>query len=326
MSLKVIGIGEVLWDLLPAGRQLGGAPANFAYHAGALGAQAGMVTRVGRDALGQEILCRLEQLRLPANLVQVDETSPTGTVTVELAGEGVPNFTIHEHVAWDHLQLTDAALATARTADARCFGSLAQRAEPSRGTIQHLLRQSSPTALRIFDINLRQHFYSRTVIEPSLQLANVLKLNDSELSVLATLFELKGDPQSQLTALARHFDLRVVALTLGSQGSLLYQDGHWSKCRTRSVRVEDTVGAGDAFTAALALGLLRQMDLEAINLAANEVASCVCSCAGATPPLRDSLRNLFLQPRAETTAPIPLPCGSARPGSTLEIREVEYYA
>jgi fructokinase len=305
MSLKVIGIGEVLWDLLPAGRQLGGAPANFAYHAGALGAQAGMVTRVGRDVLGQEILCVFEKLRLPANLVQVDETFPTGTVTVELAGEGVPNFTIHEHVAWDHLQLTDAALESARKADALCFGSLAQRAVTSCGTIQHLLHQSSPNALRIFDINLRQHFYSRTVIESSLQQANVLKLNDSELPVLATLFDLKGDPQPQLTALAQRFDLRVVALTLGSQGSLLYQDGRWSKCRTRPVRVEDTVGAGDAFTAALALGLLRRMDLEAINLAANEVASYVCSCAGATPPLPDSLRNLFTQPTAEAIARTP---------------------
>jgi len=294
MNLKVIGIGEVLWDLLPAGRQLGGAPANFAFHAGALGAQAGAITRVGRDALGRDIQCRLEELRLPANLVQTDETSPTGTVTVELAGEGVPNFTIHEHVAWDHLQLTDAALATARTADALCFGSLAQRAEPSRGTIQHLLRQSSPTVLRIFDINLRQHFYSRTVIEPSLQLANVLKLNDSELPVLATMFDLKGDPQSQVTALAHRFDLRVVALTLGPQGSLLYQGGRWSKCGIRPVRVEDTVGAGDAFTAALALGLLQQMNLDAINLAANQVASYVCSCAGATPPLPDSLRKLFI--------------------------------
>lgn len=314
MSLQAIGLGEVLWDLLPAGRQLGGAPANFAYHARALGAPAGVVTRVGRDALGQEIQCRLEKLCLPAHLVQVDETSPTGTVTVELVGEGVPNFTIHEPVAWDHLHMTDASLAAARTADALCFGSLAQRAEPSRGTIQHLLRQSSPTALRIFDINLRQHFHSRTVIEPSLQLANVLKLNDAELPVLATMFDLKGDPQSQLMALAQRFDLRVVALTLGPQGSWLYQSGRWSKCGTRPVRVQDTVGAGDAFTAALALGLLRRMDLEAINSAANEVASYVCSCAGATPPLPDSLRKLFEQPRADTTAPIPLPCGSSRPG------------
>jgi sugar/nucleoside kinase (ribokinase family) len=137
-------------------------------------------------------------------------------------------------------------------------------------------------------------FLPRTVIEPSLQLANVLKLNDSELPVLATLFDLKGDPQSQLTALAQRFDLRVVALTLGPQGSLLYQGGRWSKCGTRPVRVQDTVGAGDAFTAALALGLLRQMDLEAINLAANEVASYVCSCAGATPtPGRDDCSDPF---------------------------------
>jgi fructokinase len=296
MSSKIIGIGEVLWDLLPAGRHLGGAPANFAYHARELGAQAGLVTRVGRDALGQEIQRHLEKLCLPADLVQVDETAPTGTVTVELGGEGVPNFTIHEHVAWDHLQLTDASLAAARSADALCFGSLAQRTEPSRGTIQHLLRQSSPAALRIFDINLRQHFHSRNVIETSLQLANVLKLNDAELPVLATLFDLKGDSQMQVAALAQRFDLRVVALTLGPQGSQLYQAGRWSKCGTQPVRVTDTVGAGDAYTAALAMGLLQQMDLDAINFAANEVARYVCSCTGATPLLPDSLRTIFARP------------------------------
>lgn len=293
MSFKVIGIGEVLWDLLPAGPQLGGAPANFVYHARALGAQAGVVTRVGRDALGQDIQRRLAAMRLPADLVQVDEAAPTGTVTVELTGEGVPNFTIHEDVAWDHLQLTDASLAAAHAADALCFGSLAQRAEPSRGTIQQLLRQSPPVALRIFDINLRQHFHSRRVIETSLQLANVLKLNDGELPVLATLFELMGNSQMQVAALAQRFDLRLVALTLGPQGSLLYQGGRWSKCGTQPVQVADTVGAGDAFTAALAMGLLRQMDLDAINFAANEVARQVCSCAGATPSLPDSVRKLF---------------------------------
>jgi fructokinase len=296
MSSKIIGIGEVLWDLLPAGRQLGGAPANFAYHARELGARAGLVTRLGRDALGQEIQRHLEKLGLPADLLQVDETAPTGTVTVELGGEGVPNFTIHEHVAWDHLQLTEASLAAARSADALCFGSLAQRTEPSRGTIQHLLRQSTPAALRIFDINLRQRFHSRSVIEASLQLANVLKLNDAELPVLATLFDLQGDPQLQVAALAQRFDLRVVALTLGPQGSLLYQAGRWSKCGTQPVRVTDTVGAGDAFTAALAMGLLQRMDLDAINFAANEVARYVCSCTGATPRLPDSLRTIFACP------------------------------
>ena len=292
-TFSIIGLGEVLWDLLPAGPQPGGAPANFACHARALGAQAGVITRVGRDALGRDLQHRLVEMKLPAELVQVDDSAPTGTVTVELSGQGVPHYTIHEPVAWDRLQLTEAARQTAGTADAICFGSLAQRAGPSRATIHELLRLTRPDALRIFDINLRQHFHSRDVLESSLQLANVLKLNDTELPVLAALFDLSGDVQTQVSALARRFGLRVVALTLGAQGSLLHQDGRWSHARPRPVLVRDTVGAGDSFTAALTVGLLQKMPLEEINVAANEVARYVCSCAGATPPLPESVRQLF---------------------------------
>ena len=296
MILRTLAIGEILWDLLPTGPQMGGAPANFAHHARALGARAGVVTRVGSDPLGRDIQRRLEELRLPLELVQVDDSAPTGTVSVELSGEGIPNYTIHERVAWDHLEPTGPALEAARGADAICFGTLAQRAEPSRCTIQHLLRQSPPAALRIFDINLRQHFYSPSVIEQSLRLANVLKLNETELPVLAAMFDLKGDLETQAAALAGMFDLAVVALTLGPQGSLLYQGGRWSRCGTRPVQVRDTVGAGDAFTAALAVGLLQKLDLDEINLAANEVARHVCSCVGATPPLPESVRAIFARP------------------------------
>jgi len=293
MKVRVLAMGEILWDLLPTGAQMGGAPANFAYHARALGAEAGVVTRVGSDALGQALQRRLEAWRLPLDLVQVDAQAPTGTVTVALSGEGIPSYTIHEPVAWDRLEPTDATLSAARGAAAICFGSLAQRAEPSRGTIHHLLRQSPAGALRIFDINLRQHFYSREVIEASLRLANVLKLNETELPVLAAMFDLPGTVEMQVTALAQRFDLRVVALTLGPQGAWLYQDGRWSRRGTRPVQVKDTVGAGDAFTAALAVGLLQNADLDDINLAANEVARHVCSCAGATPPLPESMREIF---------------------------------
>lgn len=296
MRFNVLGVGEVLWDLLPAGAQMGGAPANFAYHANALGARAGVVTRVGLDRLGRDILQQLATIGLPLDLVQVDEAAPTGTVSVELEGDGIPRFTIREQVAWDHLEPTEAALASASEADAICFGSLAQRAEPSRSTIHRVLAQAPATALRVCDINLRQNYYSREIIQKSLRLANVLKLNDTELPVVATMLGLTGDPEAHVTTLAREYNLRVVALTCGPQGSLLYQAGRWSECVTRPVRVKDTIGAGDAFTAALVLGLLQKMDLEEVNLIANEVARHVCSCAGATPPLPDELRSRLATP------------------------------
>lgn len=301
MDFRIIGIGEALWDLLPGGRQLGGAPANFAYHAHSLGARARVITRVGDDDLGREIIRRLQGMGLDVGNVQVDESAPTGTVTVALSAEGVPDFTIHENVAWDRIEATPDALAVAREADAVCFGSLAQRGEISRESIQRLVAATPPVALRIFDINLRQHFYSREIIERSLGLANVLKLNDGELPALAEMLHLPGDQRRQIAALAGRFDLRAVALTRGAQGSLLYQGGRWSECGSRAVEVKDTVGAGDAFTAGLAMGLLREMDLDDIHRAASEVARHVCACEGATPPLPDSLRAMF-RPKASPGA------------------------
>lgn len=296
MSWRVLGLGEVLWDLLPAGAQLGGAPANFAYHARALGADAGVITRIGSDSLGDDILRRFDVMGLPASLVQRDANAPTGTVTVQLGADGVPQFTIHENVAWDRLTTTEEALAAVADADAVCFGSLGQRCEPARSSIRQLVSAARPAALRIFDINLRQHFYSREVIEHSLQQANVLKLNDTELPVLAALFGLTGSVSGQLAELTRRFELEVVALTRGPQGSLLLGPGGWSDQPGLPVAVRDTVGAGDAFTAALTVGLLQGMTLDAVNRLANEVARHVCSCTGATPPLPAHLKAAFASP------------------------------
>ena len=286
---NVIGVGEVLWDLLLTGPQLGGAPANFAYHAHALGAQAEVITRVGKDDYGREIIRRFHEMGLPEIGVQVDETAPTGTAKVTLSGDGLAHFTIQENVAWDLMAATDEAVAVARRADAICFGSLAQRCESSRNTIQHLVAATPPDALRVFDINLRQQFYSRDLIEESLQLANVLKLNDDELPTLAAMFNLTGSPVHQIGQLAQTFSLRLVALTRGPNGSLLYQKDNnevrWSDCPSRPVKVVDTVGAGDSFTATMVMGLLRKMDLNEINTVANAVARYVCSQPGATPAL-----------------------------------------
>jgi fructokinase len=293
MGFKIIGVGEVLWDLLPNGRQLGGAPANFAYHARALGAAASVVTRIGNDALGREILSRFREMDLPIATVQVDEIAPTGTVTVSLDGQGIPQFIIHEQVAWDRLALTEQAMKEMGKAAAVCFGSLAQRDVTSRGAIHGLLEAAPAAALRVFDVNLRQKYYSRAVIEHSLRLSNVFKLNDGELPILAEMFALGGSTRDQIERLAEDYGLRVVALTRGAEGSLLYQQGRWSEQTAQRTHVVDTVGAGDAFTAALVMGLLNDVDLDSIHATSAELARFVCSCPGATPSLPSNLRGRF---------------------------------
>jgi fructokinase len=290
MNFKVIGIGEALWDLLPAGRQLGGAPANFSFHAKMLGAQAQLITRVGRDDLGQAILQRFVEMGMEVDAIQLDDHAPTGTASVVLNHGGVPHFVIQENVAWDRLMLTEKSQAVVREADAVCFGTLAQRNETSRRTIQSLVASTRPDALKVFDINLRQNFFSFEIIKASLVLANILKISDEELPVLAKFFGLTGGPEEQIAELAQSFDLRLVALTCGARGSLFYSHGCYSRVAGLPVKVVDTVGAGDAFTAMLSLGLLAGWDLERINHSANEVAAYVVSQPGATPRLPAHLR------------------------------------
>ena len=293
MNFKIAGIGEVLWDLLPAGPQLGGAPANFAYHAHALGARARVVTRIGNDNHGREIMRRFQEIGIADGTVQVDDAAPTGTVTVALSDQGIPNYVIHEDVAWDHLAVTPQALQAIREADAICFGSLAQRGGTSRTAIQRLVSAAPAAALRVFDINLRQNYFSREVIEQSLRLANVLKLNDGELPILSGMFQLSGSTQHQIERLAQQFGLQLVALTRGAAGSLLFKAGQWSDNPSVPIKIVDTVGAGDSFTAALVMGLLLNMELDRINALADEVARYVCTCVGATPPLPQAIRNRF---------------------------------
>jgi fructokinase len=258
-----------------------------------LGADAFLITRVGNDAYGRAIRQLVEKLGIVSGALQVDEKAPTGTVTVTLTGKGIPHFTIHENVAWDRLEATPEALLSVREADAICFGSLAQRSEPARTSIQKLVAAAPPEAWRVFDVNLRQSYFSQGIIEQSLRLANALKLNESELAVLARMFGVAGPTRRQVETLARDFRLRLVAVTRGPAGSLLFQGGQWSDCPSVPVDVVDTVGAGDAFTAALVLGLLHQMELDQINSLANEVARYVCSRAGATPPLPARFSEAF---------------------------------
>jgi fructokinase len=291
MSSRILGIGEVLWDLLPAGPQMGGAPANFAYHARALGADAGLVSRIGDDPRGRRILKRLRRWGLPTDHVAVDPAAPTGTVSVKISSDGQPQFSITENVAWDRIEADSRAVELAAAAEAVCFGSLAQRSVVSRAGIRKLVAATSPRALRVFDINLRQHYYTPEIIEASLHLANILKINDQELKTLADILRLQRGIAKQIQCLAERYKLTVVALTRGVRGSLLYREGQWSDHPGVPTRVKDTVGAGDAFTAAMVLNLMAGRSLDEVNRRANHVAAYVCSRPGATPRLPARLRK-----------------------------------
>ena len=299
MNFKVLGVGEVLWDMLPAGKQLGGAPANFVYHARAMGADASLISRVGDDPFGREILERLFAFGVPACDVSLDAAHPTGTVDVELATDGQPRYVINEGVAWDYI-LADATESAAE-ADAICFGTLAQRNEASRASIRALLDASRPECLRVLDVNLRQDFYSAEILQQSLERANVLKLNDAELPVLAKLLELRASaPRERIAELAERYGLRLVAYTRGAEGSVLFREGEWSERGATRVEVKDTIGAGDAFTAAVTMSTLLKWDLSEMHAIADEVASFVCSQTGGMPPWPGGLQARFAQGRADT--------------------------
>ncbi|OQY43949.1 MAG: carbohydrate kinase [Candidatus Parabeggiatoa sp. nov. 2] len=284
MKYTIIGLGEILWDMLPSGKQLGGAPANFAHHANALGNQGVVVSSVGEDKLGHEILVQLKNLCLTRRYVVINKTKPTGTVSVTLDDKGHPSYTIHQQVAWDFIAKMPSLKKLAKRTHAVCFGSLAQRSLLSRNTIQTFLKDTPSEALRIFDINLRQSFYSKEIIDSSLQLANVFKINDEELPIVANLLRFAVQSErATLKLLAIRYNLRLIALTKGDKGSLLYSEGQFSTHRGYPTQVVDTVGAGDSFTAALTVGMLKTHKLGRINDNANRLAAFVCSQTGATP-------------------------------------------
>ena len=298
MKPFVIGLGELLWDVLPSGPRMGGAPANFACHARALGADSAMITRVGRDESGDRLVKCLAELGVSTAGISRDPDHLTGTVMVEIGDGGQPQFTITGDVAWDHLKATPALKRVVGKADAICFGTLGQRCEPSRSAIRKLLSVAPRTALRIFDVNLRQDFYSGELIDQSLQLANVIKLSDSELPVIASLLGIFGTVRDQIESLQARYDLRMVVFTRGAHGSVLWDGEYWCSHPGMPAEVKDTIGAGDSFTTAVVLGLLHGWPPEKISATANEVAAHVCSCVGAIPPMPAALRERF-----EWTAP-----------------------
>jgi fructokinase len=298
----ILGIGELLWDLLPTGPRLGGAPANFSVMAARLGNHTAILSRIGRDQLGQLAMDALDQLPVDASHVEVDHTHETGKVTVRFEYDE-PQYTIHEPSAWDFLELTNTWVQLAERADVICFGSLAQRCRESRQTIQTLVAQTKSSCVRIFDVNLRAPFYSGEILQESLELATLVKLNEIELPLVLGMLGMPVDEQLDSEGLHRgalrlldEFPaLEMVAVTLGGAGSLLVRRDQWNEHPGYPVKVADTIGSGDAFTAALAHYLLKGADLALLNLAANRWGRWMASQTGAMPPLTEESRLSVVQ-------------------------------
>lgn len=281
MEGKIIGLGEILWDMLPTGKQLGGAPANFAYHVCRLGGNGWAVSAISDDELGREIKSTLSTKKLNTILEEVNE--PTGTVQVTLNAAGVPTYDITEGVAWDHIPFTERIGDLAKETSAVCFGTLAQRSPESRATIHEFIENMPDGSLKVYDINLRQNYYDEKIISDSLRLADILKINDEELDIVSKMLSLSGTQEERCRAISRAFNLKFVILTKGGDGSEVVLEDKVHISRPGKIDIVDTVGAGDSFTAAFILAYLRGESLEKAHTLATEVSSYVCTKAGAMP-------------------------------------------
>lgn len=277
----VVGLGELLWDVFPDQKKAGGAPINFVYHATQMGAEGCAISAVGNDVFGTEIIQELEKNHISNYIEKVEY--PTGSVLVEL-NNGSPTYTIIEGVAWDHLPLTQKAIDLVKKADAICFGTLAQRSPVSHHTIETLLDHASKEALRFFDINIRQHYYSKELIIESLKKANVFKLNDEELELLRPMFGLEGSDDEVCRWFIQEYHLRYLVLTGGSSFSSIYSETEKSTIATPKVTVADTVGAGDSFSGAFIYSILTGKSLREAHRQAVDTAAFVCTQQGAWPP------------------------------------------
>lgn len=290
MNRYIVGIGEALWDCLPEGRKIGGAPANFAFHAGQFGFQSLAVSAIGNDELGDEILEELNQRNLCHLLERVD--FPTGTVQVALDEKGIPCYDILEGVAWDNIPYSEKLDEIARNCQVVCFGSLAQRNEVSRETINRFIdaMPESEGSLKVFDINLRQNFYDEEIITSSLKKCNVLKLNDEELVIVSRMFGYPELSQSEACrCILDAYGLRMLILTCGTDGSYVFTAGETSFHPTPKVEVADTVGAGDSFTGSFIASILKGKSIFEAHRRAVEVSAYVCTQNGAMPILPDVL-------------------------------------
>ena len=284
MKPIVIGIGEYLWDLLPTGKKAGGAPVNFAYHASQHGTEGWAISAVGKDELGDELLAVAEAHKINMEVSRIDY--PTGTVKVTLCN-GQPNYEICEGVAWDRIPLTEESINLAKRAKAISFGTLAQRDEVSRATTISLVQSAPKDALKVYDINLRQHFWSKELIESSLEMANVFKINDEELKTLKPVFDIEEmDTNQACRYFMEKFSLNMLVLTAGDKFSSIYYGDEKSTIETPKVEVVDTVGAGDAFSGSLIGSLLMGKSIAEAHKEAVETAAYVCTQAGAWTPAR----------------------------------------
>ena len=287
---KVLAVGEVVWDVFPTGKRLGGAPVNFAYFAQALGAYGLPVTAIGTDALGDETLEALKLTGLDLSLLQRNDL-PTSRVLVTTDAAGVPQYEIVEGVAWDAIAFDERFMAAFQDADVVCWGSLAQRSAASRESILRLLDAAPAGCLKVFDINLRQNFYSREIVEASLLRADILKLNEDELPVVASLFDIDGDTAEVIASLIEKFALREIIFTEGAVQSSVYDaSGLVSLIPTPKVEVIDTVGAGDSFTAAYIMGRMHGLSVADAHSKAVAVSAWTCTQSGAINPLPENLK------------------------------------
>ena len=295
MNDIIVGIGEVLWDVIPEGKRIGGAPANFAYHVSQFGLNSQNVSAVGDDKLGMEILDNFREKKLNAMVEIVPY--PTGTVQVELDDEGVPCYDIKEGVAWDNIPYTPALEDLAKHTKAVCFGSLAQRSVVSRETINRFLdAMSTENTLKIFDINLRQGFYTKEILCNSFRKCNVLKINDEELVTVSRMFGYPGiDLQDKCWILLAKYNLKMLILTCGVNGSYVFTPGDVSFVETSKVEVADTVGAGDSFTAAFVASILSGLPIGEAHKLAVETSAYVCTQNGAMPVLPESLKERVIK-------------------------------
>jgi fructokinase len=292
MSAKVLCIGEILWDMLPRGPYLGGAPFNVACHLNRLGVEAIFASRVGHDAPGENAILKMKQMGISTKSIQHDQRHPTGVVNVAFDSDENPIYDIVQDVAWDYLQLTEPLKLAAKESDAVIFGSLAQRHAQSRQTIRQIL---DVVPLRIFDVNLRPPFDSREIVEASLMKAEIVKLNEEELMTLAGWFDLPSDLNKASIGLCDRFDCETICVTRGQHGSALWHEQNWMEYPGFKIQVKDAIGAGDAFLAALIYGLLSGKDHKEMLEYANAVGAYVAGCSGATPQLDIEKINLLLK-------------------------------